>query len=205
MATKSKTLKEVDEMLEQPEEKASEEEKSKEADKEKEDLAEEEKSQPAPKKRDKQGIKAALLQIIIFSIVLVAAVYFLLDRKPAIGPVLMAFGIIPLILVKLAGRRIGSVGADITFGVIDSIILGIFALVGANLAGILGAVVGSGIGNSVTNSIAGVFEGEVDAYLRRRNVSTERTPLSASMGKIAGSLIGIGLVLTIAWTIVGIA
>jgi len=200
MAIKIKTGKEAEKISKQSSEKVSEESKE-----EKSPEEEEEKSQPVPKIKDKQGVKSALIQIIILSIVLVAAVYFMLDRKPAIGPVLMAFGIIPLILVKLAGRRIGSVGADITFGVIDSIILGIFALVGANLAGILGAVVGSGIGNSVTNSIAGVFEGEVDAYLRRRNVSTERTPLSASMGKIAGSLIGIGLVLTIAWTIVGIA
>jgi hypothetical protein len=200
MGIKPKTGKEAEEMTKQSNEKVSEEDKGKVG-----LTAEEAKSQPLPKVKDKQGIKSALLQIIILSIVLVAVVYFIINRKPAIGPSLMAFGIIPLILVKLAGRRIGSVGADITFGVIDSIILGIFTLGGASLAGILGAVVGSGVGNSITNSIAGIFEGEVDAYLRRKNVHTERTPLSAGMGKISGSLIGIGFVLTIAWTIVGIA
>jgi len=40
--------------------------------------------------------------------------------------------------------------------------------------------------------------------LRRHGIEETRTPLSASMGKMSGCLFGVGIVLTIAWSILNI-
>ena len=37
--------------------------------------------------------------------------------------------------------------------------------------------------------------------LRRHGIEEARTPLSSSMGKMSGCLLGSGLVLTVAWTL----
>ena len=65
--------------------------------------------------------------------------------------------------------------------------------------------VGGLIGDSITNSLAGIFEGSASEYLRKRGIEEARTPVSASMGKMSGSLIGAGITLTLAWTVTGMA
>lgn len=90
------------------------------------------------------------------------------------------------------------------FGAIDTGLLGIAALIGANFAGVLGAVIGGAVGDAITDGFAGIFEGKTAEFLRRHGIEEARTPLSSSMGKMSGCLLGVGIVLTIAWSILGI-
>ncbi|MFQ5800861.1 MAG: hypothetical protein ACE5HH_03980 [Candidatus Hydrothermarchaeales archaeon] len=143
----------------------------------------------------------ALIQLIILSIIIVGAVSFVINKKRFIGPALILLGFMPWIPLKAAGRSIHSVGADTIFGAIDTGILAIAALIGASFAGVLGAIVGGVVGDSITDGLAGLFEGRVSEYLRDHGIDEARTPLSSSMGKMSGCLIGAGITLTVVWTI----
>ncbi|MFQ6080028.1 MAG: hypothetical protein ACE5NJ_12980, partial [Thermodesulfobacteriota bacterium] len=120
------------------------------------------------------------------------------------GPIIILLGFIPWIPLKFSGRSIRSTGADIAFGTIDTGILAIAALVGANFAGVLGAIIGGSVGDSITDGFAGLFEGRMAEYLRKLGIEESRTPLSSSMGKMSGCLIGVGIVFSIAWSILRI-
>lgn len=158
----------------------------------------------------KEGLRATLLRLVILSAVIISVISFVIKRKEAIGPVLVILGFLPWLVLYLAHREIKSAIADIVFGIVNAGILGVMALTGASLADILGiadilgAVIGVAIGNTIINGLAGTFEGRVAEYLRDHGIEDERTALSASMGKMAGCLIGIGIILTIAWTVFGL-
>jgi hypothetical protein len=151
-----------------------------------------------------QGLIQASASVLITSIVVIGVVSFTIYRTTLLGPIIILLGFIPWIPLKFSGRTIRSTGADILFGAIDTGILAIAALVGANFAGVLGAIVGGSVGDSITDGFAGLFEGKMAEYLRKLGIEESRTPLSSSMGKMSGCLIGVGIVLTIAWSIVGI-
>lgn len=153
----------------------------------------------------KQGFIPALTSVIIISIVIITVISFVIYNIRLIGPIIIVLGLIPWIPLKISGRTIKSVGADILFGIIDTGILGIAALIGASFAGVLGAIIGGAVGDSITDGFAGLFEGKMAERLRKHGIEEARTPLSSSMGKMSGCLIGIGIVLTIAWSILGIA
>lgn len=153
---------------------------------------------------NKEGFISALVSVTIITIVLVCVISFILYNTKLIGPLLIVLGFIPWIPLKLSGRTIKSVGADIIFGAVDTGFLGIAALIGANFAGILGAIVGGAVGDAVTDGYAGLFEGKIAEYLRKHGIDEARTPLSSSMGKMSGCLIGVGIVLTIAWSLLDI-
>ncbi len=153
---------------------------------------------------NKQGILPALISIITLSIIIISVLWFTLERTRIIGPVLITFGFIAWIPIKAAGRTIKSTGADIIFGMIDTGLLGVAALIGARYGGILGAIVGGAAGDAITDGFAGVFEGKVSEFLRKHGIDEARTPMSASMGKLSGCLLGVGLTLTIAWSILNI-
>lgn len=153
---------------------------------------------------EKQGIVPALLSVIILSVVMISVISFVIYNVKIIGPVLILLGLLPWIPLKLSGRSIKSVGADIIFGAIDTGILGIAALIGASFAGVLGAIVGGAAGDAITDGIGGLFEGKIAQSLRKHKIKEARTPLSSSMGKMSGCLLGIGITLTIAWTIIGL-
>ncbi len=152
----------------------------------------------------KQGFVAALASVIIISIVIVGVISFTIYNAKLIGLIIIVLGFIPWIPLKIFGRTIKSVGADIVFGAVDTAILGIAALIGASFAGVLGAIIGGAVGDSITDGFAGLFEGKIAERLRKHGIEEARTPLSSSMGKMSGCLIGVGIVLTIAWSILGI-
>ncbi len=154
---------------------------------------------------NRQGIIAALVSAVVVSFIVIAAVAFVIYEVRYIGPAVFLLGFIPWIPIKLSGRTIRSTGADIVFGAVDTGFLGVAALIGAELGGVLGAVVGGLVGDSITDSFAGIFEGQASEYLRRHGIEEARTPVSASMGKMSGCLLGAGITLTLAWTIIGIA
>ena len=153
----------------------------------------------------KQGFISALTSVIIISIVIISVISFTLYNTRVIGPIVILLGFIPWIPLKISGRTIKSTGADIVFGAIDTGILGIAALIGASFAGVRGAIVGGAVGDSITDGFAGLFEGRMAEYLRKHGIEEARTPLSSSMGKMSGCLIGVGIVLTIAWSILEIS
>lgn len=151
---------------------------------------------------NKEGLAKSIISVITLSVVVISVVCFFIYNKVLIGPILIGLGFLPWIPLKISGRSIKSTGADIIFGIIDTGILGVAALIGANFAGVLGAIVGGAVGDAITDAIAGLFEGKVAEALRRYGIEEARTPLSSSMGKMSGCLIGIGITLTIAWTII---
>lgn len=148
----------------------------------------------------KQGFLSALASVTIISIVIVSVISFTIYNARLVGPIIILLGFVPWIPLRISGRPIKSVGADIIFGAIDTGILGIAALIGASFAGVLGAIVGGAVGDSITDGFAGLFEGKIAEYLRKHGIEESRTPLSSSMGKMSGCLIGVGIVLTIAWS-----
>ena len=154
---------------------------------------------------NKEGFISALISVSIITIVIVSVMYLILNNNRLIGPLIIILGFIPWIPLKLSGRTIKSTGADIIFGAIDTGFLGVAALIGANFAGILGAIVGGAVGDSITDGYAGLFEGKMATYLRKHGIDEARTPLSSSMGKMSGCLIGVGIVLTIAWSLLNIS
>jgi outer membrane lipoprotein SlyB len=87
---------------------------------------------------------------------------------------------------------------DIFFGILDNGLLAVFAIFGAHFAGVTGAIIGGVVGNAITDGIAGFFEGYSAEKLRLQNVSEKRTMLKSAVGKMAGCLLGAGIVLTIA-------
>lgn len=147
----------------------------------------------------------AFTSVFAISVVIVGIIAFTIYHTRLIGPVIILLGFIPWIPLKIFGRPIKSVGADIVFGAIDTGILGIAALVGASFAGVLGAIVGGAVGDAITDGFAGIGEGKVAQYLRKYGVEEARTPLSASMGKMSGCLLGVGIVLTLVWSILGLS
>lgn len=153
----------------------------------------------------KEGLLRAFVSMVIICIVIISFISFIIYNTRLIGPIIIVLGLIPWIPLKLSGRTIKSVGADILFGAIDTGLLGIAALIGASLAGTLGAIVGGAVGDSITDGFAGLGEGKIAEYLRRHGIEEARTPLSSSMGKTSGCLLGVGIVLTITWGILGIA
>ena len=153
---------------------------------------------------NKEGFLSALMSVTVISIVLVGVISFVIYNTHMVGPIIILLGFIPWIPLKLSGRTIKSTGADIVFGMIDTGFLGLAALIGANFAGVLGAIVGGAVGDSITDGYAGLFEGKMAEYLRKHGIDEARTSLSASMGKMSGCLLGVGIVLTLAWSILDI-
>ncbi len=87
---------------------------------------------------------------------------------------------------------------DIIFGAIDTGLLTIPALWGGMLFGVAGAVAGGVIGDALTDAIAGFFEGSIAEWLRKKGIEESREATTSALGKMAGCLIGSGLVLSIA-------
>lgn len=142
-----------------------------------------------------------LISFLVISFVIIISIYLVIPNIILIGPVLILLSFLPLFILKISGRNIKSTSADIIFGTIDTGILGVAALIGASFAGSLGAIVGGAVGDSITDGFAGLFEGKISETLRLHGIEEARTPLSSSMGKMSGCLLGIGITLTIAWSI----
>lgn len=138
-------------------------------------------------------IKVVTLCIVIFTV----SAFFIYDAK-IIGWVILSLGLLCFASLQFFKISIKNVGPDIIFGLIDNGILAIFAVVGGSIAGVAGAIIGGAVGNAITDGIAGVFEGHMAERLRESKISESRTMLGSSVGKMAGCLLGAGIVLIIA-------
>ncbi len=138
-------------------------------------------------------LKVITLCIIIFAV----SAFFIYDAK-IIGWAVLALGLLCLVSLQFFKIPIKNVWPDIVFGLIDNGILAILAVIGGSIAGVAGAIIGGTVGNAITDGIAGVFEGQMAERLRDSNISESRTMLGSSIGKMAGCLLGAGVVLIIA-------
>ncbi len=137
----------------------------------------------------------SIINVVVLCIVIFFVSTFFVYQSKLIGYVLVALAGICLLSLKLFNIKISSVKPDIVFGVIDNGILALMAVIGGEVAGVAGAVIGGVVGNAITDGIAGLFEG----YWAEMSVSSDkRTILGSAVGKMAGCLLGAGVVLAFA-------
>ena len=120
-----------------------------------------------------------------------------------IGPIVFLLGALPLFGLWLGQRSFKGAIPDLFFGAMDTGLLTIPALWGGITFGVAGAIAGGVIGDALTDGIAGFFEGSIAEWLRGKGIVESREPLTTSLGKMAGCLLGSGAVLTIS-LIIGI-
>lgn len=140
----------------------------------------------------------AITNILALCIIIGAISIFLLNDGYWIGPVLILLSLLCLISLFPFKIKWKSALPDIYFGLIDNGILAIMAIFGGHFGGVTGAILGGVVGNAITDGIAGIFEGYSAEKLRLQLVSEERTMLKSAVGKMAGCLMGAGVVLFIA-------
>ncbi len=143
----------------------------------------------------------ALCFVVVLSIVVIVATYGVLRSGQLYGPLVLGMTFVPLAGAILARLDLKRLLPDIIFGVIDTGLLTFAALMGAASFGIMGAIVGGVVGDAITDAIAGFFEGSIAEWLREHGIQESRTALGSACGKMAGCLLGSGLVLTSAWTV----
>ncbi|MFC1618975.1 hypothetical protein ACFL45_03425 [Candidatus Neomarinimicrobiota bacterium] len=114
------------------------------------------------------------------------------------GPIVLLLGALPLFGLWLRRRSFKGAIPDLIFGAMDTGLLTIPALWGGITFGVAGAIAGGVIGDALTDGIAGFFEGGIAQWLRRKGIVESREPITSSLGKMAGCLLGSGVVLTIA-------
>jgi hypothetical protein len=134
---------------------------------------------------------------ILALLVAVIGVLSLQYRLP-IGPIIVGMALIPLAGLLIAKKSLTGAIPDIVFGAIDTGLLTIPALWGGILFGVAGAIAGGVIGDALTDAIAGFFEGSIAEWLRENGIEESREATTSALGKMAGCLIGSGLILSLA-------
>lgn len=135
----------------------------------------------------------SVLNILVLCTIILAVSAFFVYHSKLIGFVLIILAVISLLSLKLFHITIASVQPDIMFGIIDNGILAIMAVFGGEIAGVAGAIIGGVVGNAITDGIAGIFEG----YWAEKKTLDKRTMVGSAAGKMAGCLLGAGIVLAI--------
>lgn len=138
---------------------------------------------------------SAILNIVILCVIIFFVSLRFIYNEQLIGFVVLGLGILTLLSLLPFKITLKSVSADIVFGLIDNGILAAMALWGGQIAGVVGAVIGGVVGNAITDGIAGIFEGYVAEKMRKTSISDKRTMLGSAVGKMAGCLLGAGVVL----------
>lgn len=138
---------------------------------------------------------ASVISVLTLCTVIFTVGLFFVYNTRAIGYVLVAMAVLCVLSLAPFKVTVKSVKPDIIFGMIDNGILAIMAVLGAEVAGVAGAVIGGVVGNAITDGIAGIFEGRSAEKLRSKRISEKRTILGSAVGKMAGCLLGAGVVL----------
>jgi hypothetical protein len=140
--------------------------------------------------------KASYVSIFALPVALIGVLT--LRYQLPIGPIILGLTLIPIAGILLAKKSMIGAIPDMIFGAIDTGLLTIPALWGGILFGVAGAIAGGIIGDAITDAIAGFFEGSIAEWLRKKGIEESREAVTTSLGKMAGCLLGSGLVLTIA-------
>lgn len=146
----------------------------------------------------RQKFVLAIFNILALCIVIAATSVFFINDARWIGLVLILLALLCLATLIPFKIKLRSVQPDIFFGLIDNGILAIMAIFGGHFAGVTGAILGGVVGNAITDGIAGIFEGYSAEKLRLQLIQEERTMLKSAVGKMAGCLLGAGIILVIA-------
>jgi hypothetical protein len=137
----------------------------------------------------------SILNIVILCLIVFIVSIFFVENSQLIGFVLVGLSVICVVSLIPFGVKIKSIQPDIIFGIIDNGILAVMAIIGGHFAGVAGAIIGGVVGNAITDAIAGIFEGYSAEKLRTNNINEERTIIKSAVGKMAGCLLGAGVVL----------
>lgn len=140
----------------------------------------------------------SILNILTLCVVIAAVSLFFINNARWIGFVLILLALLCIVSLIPFKIKLRSIQPDIIFGLIDNGILAVLAIFGGHFAGVTGAILGGVVGNAITDGIAGIFEGSSAEKLRILLIPEERTMLKSAVGKMAGCLLGAGLVLVIA-------
>jgi hypothetical protein len=135
--------------------------------------------------------------VTLIGLFIAFAGYLTLVRRFPVGPVVFVLGFVPIVALIMAKRPLKRAIPDLIFGAIDTGLLTIPALIGGLFYGVAGAITGGIIGDALTDGIAGFFEGSISTWLREKGINESRAPITTSLGKMAGCLLGSGLVLSI--------
>lgn len=146
----------------------------------------------------RQKFFLSILNILTLCVVIAAVSVFFVNKSQWIGFVLILLAILCVVSLVPFKIKLRSMQPDIIFGLIDNGILAVLAVFGGHFAGVAGAILGGLAGNAITDGIAGIFEGYSAEKLRIQLVHEERTMLKSAVGKMAGCLLGGGIVLVIA-------
>ena len=149
-------------------------------------------------------LKEVLYVSAIGALVLAGGV-FTLKSSWMLGPMMLALSMLPVAGLILAGKSVRAAVPDLVFGGIDTGLLSVPAIAGGVNFGAIGALAGAVVGDAVTDGIAGFFEGGIARWLRSKGIEASRDPVTTSLGKMAGCLVGAGLVLTVlSWCRIGL-
>lgn len=140
--------------------------------------------------------KASYVVIIGFFVAVLGVAT--LQKQLPIGPFVLLLGVAPVLGLVVARRSLKGTVPDLVFGAIDTGLLTIPALWGGAVFGVAGAIAGGVVGDALTDAIAGFFEGGIAQWLHARGIDASREPVTTALGKMAGCLMGSGLVLTVA-------
>ena len=140
--------------------------------------------------------QASYVSIFAFPVALIGVLT--LRYQLPIGPIILGLTLIPIAGILLAKKSMVGTIPDMIFGAIDTGLLTIPALWGGVLFGVAGAIAGGIIGDAITDAIAGFFEGSIAEWLRKKGIEESREAVTTSLGKMAGCLLGSGVILTFA-------
>lgn len=140
--------------------------------------------------------KASYVSVFCIAIAVIGVIT--LKQRLPVGPIVLGLTVIPVIGIVLARRSLKRAIPDLIFGGLDTGLLTIPALWGGSMFGVAGAIAGGVIGDALTDGIAGFVEGGIAKWLRDKGVEESREPITTALGKMAGCLLGSGIVLSIA-------
>ncbi len=146
----------------------------------------------------RQKFILSILNILTLCVVIAAVSVFFVNNARWMGFVLIILALLCIVSLIPFKIKLRSIQPDILFGIIDNGILAVMAIFGGHFAGVTGAILGGVVGNAITDGIAGIFEGYSAEKLRIQLVPEERTMLKSAVGKMAGCLLGAGVVLVVA-------
>jgi hypothetical protein len=141
---------------------------------------------------------SSIVNILTLCIIIGAVSFYSIDHSEWTGIILILLSVICVVSLLPFKIKLKSLKPDIIFGLIDNGILAVMAIFGGHFAGVAGAVMGGVVGNAITDGIAGIFEGRSAEKLRQQLIPEERTMLKSAVGKMAGCLLGAGIILLIA-------
>ncbi len=134
------------------------------------------------------------LYVVLVSLPVAVIGLLILQKNLPMGPIVLAMTNIPIVGLLIAKRSVLSAVPDLIFGAIDTGLLTIPVLAGGITFGVAGGV----IGDALSDGIAGFFEGSIAEWLREKGIEESRESVTTGLCKMAGCLLGSGLVLSVA-------